>query len=200
MIKRLQEQLGEEAEFEPDMDPHVRRVHLDYEGRIADYEERIRQLESEMQEDEDEQSKAIEKLRRERTLARDEAAEAQREKLALFDEQKRLESQVQRLSSEISRTNQAMDKMRAEQVAMRSKNTDLRDAYASLKRKLETDAAASHTALEERDTSIAHLRSLLDRRKKELDNLEQSATVTQEERARLQLHSSAVTVEIVSLR
>ena len=44
MIKRLQEQLGEEAEFEPDMDPHVRRVHLDYEGRIADYEERIRQL------------------------------------------------------------------------------------------------------------------------------------------------------------
>ena len=96
MIKRLQEQLGEEAEFEPDMDPHVRRVHLDYEGRIEDYEERIRQLESEMQEDEDEQSKAIEKLRRERTLA----------------------------SSEISRTNQAMDKMRTEQVAMRSKNTE----------------------------------------------------------------------------
>ena len=99
MIKRLQEQLGEEAEFDPDMDPHVRRVHLAYEGRIEEYEE-----------DDDEQSKTIEKLRRERTLARNEAAEAQREKLALFDEQKRLESQVQRLNSEISRRNQAMDK------------------------------------------------------------------------------------------
>ena len=40
----------------------------------------------------------------------------------------------------------------------------------------------------------------MDRRKKELDNLKQSATVTQEERTRLQLHSSAVTVEIVSLQ
>ena len=40
----------------------------------------------------------------------------------------------------------------------------------------------------------------MDRRKKELDNLEQSATVTQEERTRLQLHSSAISVEIVSLR
>ena len=59
-----------------------------------------------------------------------------------------------------------MDKMRTEQVAMRSKNTDLRDAYVSLKWTVETDAAASATALEERDTSIAHLRSLLDRLKK----------------------------------
>ena len=47
---------------------------------------------------------------------------------------------------------------------------------------------------------MVHLRSLLDRRKKELDNLEKSATVTQGERTRLQLHSSAVSVEIVSLR
>ena len=39
MIKRLQEQLGEAAEFDPDMDPHVRRVHRDYEGRIEDYEQ-----------------------------------------------------------------------------------------------------------------------------------------------------------------
>ena len=76
MIKRLQEQLGKEADFDPDMDPHVRRVHRDYE--------------SEMQEDDDEQSKTIEKLRRERTLERNEAAEAQREKLALFNKQKRL--------------------------------------------------------------------------------------------------------------
>ena len=50
-----------------------------------------------------------------------------------------------------------MDKMRTEQVAMRGKNNDLRDAHASLKRKLEIDAAAGHTALEERDTSMANL-------------------------------------------
>ena len=64
MIKRLQEQLGEEAEFDPDMDPHVRRVHRDYEGRIEEYEERIRQLESEMQEGDDEQSKRIDEQKR----------------------------------------------------------------------------------------------------------------------------------------
>ena len=40
MIKRLQEQLGKDADFDPDMDPHVRRVHRDYEGRIDEYEER----------------------------------------------------------------------------------------------------------------------------------------------------------------
>ena len=54
--------------------------------------------------------------------------------------------------------------------------------------------------LDERDTSIAHLRSLLDRRKKELDDLVQSASVKKGERDRLQLHSSAVSVEIGALR
>ena len=64
MIKRLQEQLGEKAEFDPDMDPHVRRIHIDYAGRIEEYEERIRQLESEMQEDDGEQFMTIEKQQR----------------------------------------------------------------------------------------------------------------------------------------
>jgi hypothetical protein len=40
MIKRLQEELGEEAEFDPDQDPHVRRVHREYEQRVEDYEDR----------------------------------------------------------------------------------------------------------------------------------------------------------------
>ena len=53
MIKRLQEELGEEAEFDPDEDPHVRRVRCEYEQRIEDYEERIRQLESERRKDDD---------------------------------------------------------------------------------------------------------------------------------------------------
>jgi hypothetical protein len=46
MIKRLQEELGEEAEFDQDEDPYVRRVHREYEQRVEDYEKRIRQLES----------------------------------------------------------------------------------------------------------------------------------------------------------
>ena len=48
----------------------------------------------------------------------------------------------------------------------------------------------SQSALEERDASIANLRSLLDRRNQELDGLEQSEITTQEERTRLQLHST----------
>ena len=73
-----------------------------------------------------------------------------------------------------------MDKMRTEQVAMRSKNND-----AGRTRHLD---CASTIIIGSPQKGV------------ELDNLEQSATVTQEERTRLQLHSSAVTVEIVSLR
>jgi hypothetical protein len=94
MIKRLQEELGEEAEFDPDEDLHVRRVRREYEQRVEDYEERIRQLESEQREDDDKQAKDIERMRRERNMAQDEAAEAQREKMTLFNEQKRCESQI----------------------------------------------------------------------------------------------------------
>jgi hypothetical protein len=37
MIKRLQVELGEDAEFDPDQDPHMRRVHREYEQRVEDY-------------------------------------------------------------------------------------------------------------------------------------------------------------------
>jgi len=70
MIKRLQEKLGEENEFDPDEDPHVRRVHREYEQRVEDYEERIRQFESEQREDDDEQAKDVERMRRERNARR----------------------------------------------------------------------------------------------------------------------------------
>ena len=190
MIKRLQEELGEDAEYDPDDDPHVRRVRREYEQLVEDYEERIRQLESEQREDDDEQ---VERMRSERNRARNEAAEA-REKMTLFNEQKRCKSQVQRLSSEVHRANQAMDKMRTEAVSMRSKLNDLRDERSSLKRRLETAGAEGQSALEERDASIANLRSL------DLDGLEQSEITTQAERTRLQLHSTEMSVSMVSLR
>ena len=59
MIKRRQEELGEEAEYDPDEDPHVQH--------IEDYEERISQLESERREDDGEQAKEVERMRRDET-------------------------------------------------------------------------------------------------------------------------------------
>jgi len=76
----------------------------------------------------------------------------------------------------------------------------LRDERSSLKRKLETEGAEVQKALDERDALIANLRSLSERRNQELDGLEQTATITQEERTRLQLHYNEMTVSIVSLR
>jgi predicted nucleic acid-binding Zn-ribbon protein len=52
----------------------------------------------------------------------------------------------------------------------------------------------------ERDSTIADLWSLLDRRNQELDSLEQSVSTTQEERTRIQLHSNEMTMSMVSLR
>jgi len=90
--------------------------------------------------------------------------------------------------------------MRTDAVNLRSKNNDLCDERSSLKRKLETAGAKVQTALEERYASIANIRSLWERRNQELDSLEHSATTTQEKRTRLQLHSTEMTVSIVSLR
>jgi hypothetical protein len=91
MIKRLQEELGEEAEFDSDTSAVF---DASMSSASEDYEERIRQLESEQREDDDEQAKDVERMRRECNMAQDEAAEAQREKITLFNEQKRCESQI----------------------------------------------------------------------------------------------------------
>jgi hypothetical protein len=55
-------------------------------------------------------------------------------------------------------------------------------------------------ALEERDSTIADLGSLLDRRRRELDGLEQSIANTQDERTRLQLHSTEMSTSLVAVR
>ena len=54
--------------------------------------------------------------------------------------------------------------------------------------------------LEEHDSTIADLRSLLDRRRRELDGLEQSMANTQDERTRLQLHSTEISTPLVAVR
>ena len=52
----------------------------------------------------------------------------------------------------------------------------------------------------ERDTVIADLRSLLDRYNQQLNAMEQSVGTIEEDRTRIQLHSTESTVTIVSLR
>ena len=54
--------------------------------------------------------------------------------------------------------------------------------------------------MEERDSAISDLRSLLERRNQELDGLEQLVATTQWERTRLQLHSNEMTMSLVANR
>ena len=54
--------------------------------------------------------------------------------------------------------------------------------------------------MEERDSTILDLRSLLERRNQELDGLEQSVATTQDEKTRLQIHSNEMTMSLVALR
>ena len=75
---------------------------------------------------------------------------------------------------------------RTEAVSMRSKLADLREERSNIQRQLETSAAESKAALEQRESSIVNLRSQLDHRNQELDGLEQSELTTQEERTRLE--------------
>ena len=118
----------------------------------------------------------------------------------MFNEQKRYESDTQRLQSDVHRTNSAVEKMRTEAVGLRCKNQDLRDERANLQRQLDNAEADNHRAMEERDSTILDLRSLLERRNQELDGLEQSVATTQDERIRLQLHSNEMTMSLVAIR
>ncbi len=109
-------------------------------------------------------------------------------------------SAIQRLQSDVHRANIAVEKMRTEAVGLRMKNQELRDERTNRQRLFDGAEAENQAALEERDLTIADLRSLLDRRNQELDGLEQSVATTQDERTRLQLHSNEMTVSLVALR
>ena len=102
----------------------------------------------------------------------------QRGAITIVNEQKRNESNIQRLQSEVHRANNAVDKMRDEAVRLRSKNNDLRknNERSSLERQLESENSECRTALEERDSAIANLWSLLERRNQELDGLDPSTS------------------------
>jgi hypothetical protein len=95
-----------------------------------------------------------------------------------------------------------MDKMRTEAVnlSVRMKIQELRDERTDRQRLYDGAVAENQAALEERDSTIADLRSLLDRRRRELNELEQSIANTHDDRTRLQLHSTEMSTSLVAVR
>jgi chromosome segregation ATPase len=124
-IKLLQDELGEEAEFDAEETAQMRSVRRECETRVNNYEDRMVQLQSDMQKDIDKQVYLLKKVTKERDDARNKANESQQSAMDMFNEQKRLESQMDRMKDEVSRSNKAVDKMRDEAVRLRSKVNDL---------------------------------------------------------------------------
>ena len=90
--------------------------------------------------------------------------------------------------------------MRTETVSLRIKNQEVRDERANLQRQFDSVEADNQRAVEERDSTILDLRSLLESRNRELNVLEQSEANTQVERTRLQLYSNEMPMSLVAIR
>jgi phage shock protein A len=163
-IKLLQDELGEEAEFDAEETVQMRSIRRECETRVNNYEDKMIQLQSDMQKDIDKQVYLLKKVTKEREEARNESNESQQSARNIFNEQKRLEYQMDRSKDELSRSNKAVDKMRDEVVRLRSKINELRDEKSDLKKQHESHIADEESAARERDIVIADLRSLLDRR------------------------------------
>jgi predicted RNase H-like nuclease (RuvC/YqgF family) len=125
------------------------------------------------------QAVLLEKAKRDRDDARGEADDVQRGAITMFNEQTCYESHIQRLQSVFYRAKNAVNKMRTEAVGLRSKINDLLEERSTVERQYEGADADNRTALEERDSTISDLRSLLEHRNQELDGLEQSVATTQ---------------------
>ena len=198
--KLLQDELGEEAEFDAEETAQMRSVHRECETRVNNYEDRMAQLRSNMQKNIDKQVYQLKKVTKERDDARSESNESQQSAKSLFNEQKRLEKSEDRMKDEISRSNKAVDKMRDEVVRLRSKVNELQHEKSDLKKQHESHLADEEEEAAERVTVLMDLRSLLERRNQQLNDLERSRDAIEEDRARIQLHSTEVQVTIVSLR
>jgi FtsZ-binding cell division protein ZapB len=70
--------------------------------------------------------------------------------------------------------------MRTEAVELKMKIQELRDERSNRQRLFDGAEAENQAALEERDSTISDLRSLLDRHNQELDGQEQSVATTQD--------------------
>ena len=72
-IKLLQEELGEEAEFDAEKTAQMRSIRRECETRVNQHEDRMVQLQSDLQKDIDKQVSLLKKV----TKERDEANESQ---------------------------------------------------------------------------------------------------------------------------
>ena len=163
-IKMLQDELGEEAEFDAEETAQMRSVRRECEARVNRYEDRLAEITSDMQKEIDKQAQLLKKVTKERDDARKEIVESQQSARNLFNEQKRLEKSEDRLRDEVSRSNKAMDKMREEAVRLRSKVNELQHEKSDLKKQHESHLADEEEAAAERVTHLLDLQSLLDRR------------------------------------
>jgi len=87
---------------------------------------------------------------------------AQRGAITMFNKQKRYELHIQRLQSDVHRANTSMEKMRTEALNLRMKIQELRDEGKDRQRLFDGAESENQAALEERGSTIADLRSLLD--------------------------------------
>jgi chromosome segregation ATPase len=148
-IKILQDQLGEEAEFDAEETAHMRSVRRDCEKRVNQYEDRMVQLQSDMQREIDQQVALLKKATKERNDAHDEANDAQRGAITMFNEQKHHETHKDRMKDDVHRANIAVDKMRDEAVRLRSKINDLREERSTIKKQQESRIAEEEAIAEE---------------------------------------------------
>ena len=199
LIKSFHQELGEvDAELDDDEDdyPLIRRIRRECERRVKDCEERLKQYQAEGHM----QAMILDKVGKDLKDARGEADDAQRGAITMFNEQKRYELNIQRLQSDVHRANSAMEKMRTEAVGLKMKILELWDERNDRQRLFDGAESENQAALEERDSTIADLRSLLDRRRRKLDGLEKSTATIQDEQTRLQLHSNEISMSLVALR
>ncbi len=90
-IKMLQDELGEEAEFDAEETAQMRSLRHECETRVNRYEDRLAEIQSDMQKEIDKQAHLLRKITKERDDARSEIVESQQSARNLFNEQKRLE-------------------------------------------------------------------------------------------------------------
>jgi hypothetical protein len=140
----LQDELGEEAEFDTEETAQMCSVRRECETRVNIYEDRMTQLQSDMQKDIDKQAYQLKKVTKERDDARSESNESQQSARSLFNEQKRLESQMDRMKDEVSRSNKAVDKMRDEVIRLRSKVNELQHEKSDLKKQHDPHSVTFH--------------------------------------------------------
>jgi methyl-accepting chemotaxis protein len=102
-FKLLQEELGEEAEFDHEESPQMRSVRRECEKRVNQHAERLCQLQSDMDAAIAKRDALLEKAKQELKDAQDEADDAQHGAITMFNEQKHHESHIDRMQDDVHR-------------------------------------------------------------------------------------------------